>query len=360
MPMPAAPYDRAAARPRPSKNPPAATTGMSTASRTVGSSSVVGTDPVWPPPSPPWMTTASAPQDATFSAWRAAPTDGMTTTSWSFSLAMSSFLGASANDATLTPCSMSRSTRCGASPASARRLTPNGWSVRPFTSVMAWSSSSYVMVALARMPSPPALAVPDTSRGPATHPMPVCTTGWRTPTSSLSGVRSSCSIISGSPRKRERSERFRGVRSLRRDLAVTQRLGVEHLADQDQLGHRRGAGLGDVAVDVDLAAAGGTDLVDRHAGVGRQQPHGVAWALEVDDREVADNTVHLVEPGGCGAGLLRARLADAGHDVDLLDEHPLAVLGHPVAGLVVDGVARRTARAEQLSLRVCEVADAGD
>ena len=29
-------------------------TGMSTASTTWGSSSEVGTEPVWPPPSPPW------------------------------------------------------------------------------------------------------------------------------------------------------------------------------------------------------------------------------------------------------------------------------------------------------------------
>ena len=46
MPIPAAPYDSAAASPRPSKNPPAATTGMSTASMTVGSCSVVGMLPV--------------------------------------------------------------------------------------------------------------------------------------------------------------------------------------------------------------------------------------------------------------------------------------------------------------------------
>ncbi len=194
MPMPAAPYDRAAARPRPSKNPPAATTGMSTASRTVGSSSVVGTVPVWPPPSPPWIITASAPQAATFSACRARPTLGITITPASLSFAISSFLGASANDATLTPCLISRSTRSPASLASARRLTPNGWSVRLFTSRIARSSSSTVIVALARMPRPPAFAVPTTRRGPATQPMPVCTTGWRTPARSVSGVRSSCSI----------------------------------------------------------------------------------------------------------------------------------------------------------------------
>ena len=68
---------------------------------------------MWPPPSPPWIITASAPQPATFSAWRARPTLGITTRPWSLSLAISSFFGASANDATLTPCLISRSTRCG-------------------------------------------------------------------------------------------------------------------------------------------------------------------------------------------------------------------------------------------------------
>ncbi len=142
MPTPAAPYDSAAARPRPSKNPPAATTGMSTASSTVGRSRVVGTGPVWPPPSPPWIITASAPQAATLTACFAAPIDGITTMPWSLSFLIRSCFGASANDATLTPCLISRSQRSPASPASARRLTPNGWSVRLLTSTIACSSSS--------------------------------------------------------------------------------------------------------------------------------------------------------------------------------------------------------------------------
>ena len=53
---------------------------MSTASATWGSSSDVGTVPVWPPPSAPWAMTASTPHAATFSAWRRAPTVGITTT----------------------------------------------------------------------------------------------------------------------------------------------------------------------------------------------------------------------------------------------------------------------------------------
>ena len=75
-------------------------TGMSTASTTCGSSSDVGTGPVWPPPSPPCTITASAPQAATFSACRRAPTDGTTATPASLSRAIRSGFGASANEAT--------------------------------------------------------------------------------------------------------------------------------------------------------------------------------------------------------------------------------------------------------------------
>jgi hypothetical protein len=101
------------------------------------------------------------------------PTDGITTTPASLSFAIRSGFGASANDATLTPSRISRSMRSSASPASARMLMPNGLSVAALTFVTAVRSSSSVMVADAKMPRPPALAVADTSRAPATQPIPV-------------------------------------------------------------------------------------------------------------------------------------------------------------------------------------------
>ena len=58
-----------------------------------------------------------------------------------------------------------------------RRFTPKTASVRAFTSATAARNSSKVIVAEARMPSAPALAVAATSRGPATHPIPVWTMG---------------------------------------------------------------------------------------------------------------------------------------------------------------------------------------
>ncbi len=148
-----------------------------TASTTDGRSSEVGTAPVCPPPSAPWAITACTPHSATFSACRRAPTVGITTMPPSDRRATMSGRGAWAKLATRTPCSTSSSTRASASAASVRRFTPNGASVRPRTSSMAAASSSNVMVADARMPSAPAAAVADTSRGPATQPMPVCTMG---------------------------------------------------------------------------------------------------------------------------------------------------------------------------------------
>lgn len=174
-----------------------ATTGMSTASTTCGSSTVVATSPVCPPPSPPCTTTASAPHAATFSACRRAPTDGMTTTPASLSSAISSLDGASANDATRTPSSTMIRTRSRASPASARRFTPKGApSVRDFTSRTASRSCAGVIVAEARMPSAPAFAVAETRRGLTTQPIPVCTIGRRMPTRRVSAVSISHSPLS--------------------------------------------------------------------------------------------------------------------------------------------------------------------
>ena len=61
--MPSAPRLSAAASPRPSKIPPAATTGIAPfiASTIIGTSGIVATRPVWPPASVPCATTTSQP-----------------------------------------------------------------------------------------------------------------------------------------------------------------------------------------------------------------------------------------------------------------------------------------------------------
>ena len=81
--------------------------------------------------------------------------------------------GACAKLATLTPSRMQSSTRSFTSAASDLRFTPKGLSVRDFTSAMAVASSSMVIVADARIPSPPAALVAAVSLAPATQPIPV-------------------------------------------------------------------------------------------------------------------------------------------------------------------------------------------
>ena len=121
--------------------------------------------------------TASTPHSATFSAWRRAPTVGITNSPASLQRLTRAGLGAWAKLATVAPVSIISSIRSCTSATSVRRLTPNGAVVRLRTSAMAPASSSSVMVAEARMPRPPAAQVAATRRGPATQPMPVCTSG---------------------------------------------------------------------------------------------------------------------------------------------------------------------------------------
>ncbi len=56
-------------------------------------------------------------------------------------------------------------------------MTPKGRSVRSLVLAIASASSERERVADAMIPSPPALATAETSRGPATYPMPVWTMG---------------------------------------------------------------------------------------------------------------------------------------------------------------------------------------
>ncbi len=160
MAIPAAPYASAATRPRPSKKPPAAMTGMSTASTTWGSSSVVATEPVWPPPSPPCTITASTPHAATFSAWRRAPIDGTTRDARVLQRLDLAFVRRERErrDLHLFPDQQRRRVR--SRPRRRRagsRRTAGRCALSPRGSPLA--SWSYVIVAEARMPSAPASAV---------------------------------------------------------------------------------------------------------------------------------------------------------------------------------------------------------
>src|SRR5438309_1026371 len=205
MATPSAPHARAATSPLPSWNPPAPSTGMAppTASTTWGRSRLVGTTPVWPPPSAPWAMTASTPHSAIFSAWRRAPTVGMHSRPPSWIRSMASLVGAPAKLTRGTPRRTARSMRRARSGWSARKLTPNGLDVRALTSRTASSSCSKVMVTAARIPSPPAALVAAVRRGPDTQPIPVCTMGKRMPKRSHARVRSDVTRRSGVERSAE-------------------------------------------------------------------------------------------------------------------------------------------------------------
>jgi hypothetical protein len=137
----------------------------------------VGTAPVCPPPSPPVAITASTPHAATFSACLRAPTDAIVTTPASFSAAIRCGFGARAKEAMGTRAPMTIATRSPASGASALIFTPNGPVVPAAVSLIAVWSSARLMVAEARMPSPPALPTAVTSRGPDTYPIALATIG---------------------------------------------------------------------------------------------------------------------------------------------------------------------------------------
>src|SRR5689334_17874904 len=322
---------------------------MSTVSTTCGNSNVVGTGPVWPPPSPPCTITASTPHCATFSAWRLAPMEGITTTPASLSLAMSSCFGASANDATLTCSRISRSIRCVASGASARMFTPKGLVVRCFVSAIASRSWGKSMVPAARMPSPPAFDVAAARRGPATQPMPVWTIGYSTPTSSQNRV---CNVgwvmtppVWSRSTRTWQGNRLQSAPGSSLDLGVAQAVGVEDVADETELLVGGRAGLGDVVGDHEREAGVLDNLVDRDARVQRPQSHRVVRRLEVEHALVGDDAPDLVElrhGGGPGRG---AVVAHTRHTVDLLDEHASRVVRHPVAGRMVDRVPGRAAHA---------------
>src|SRR5262245_38028876 len=232
MATPSAPQARAATRPRPSWKPPAPSTGIAwpTASTTWGSSRLVGMVPVWPPPSPPWAMTASTPQSSIFSAWRRAPTVGMTRMPASWRRPIASLVGAPAKLTSRTPSATQRSMRAARSGWSARRLTPNALSVRSLTVAMASAIWAPVMVTAARMPNPPAADVAAVSEAPETQPMPVCTTGRRQPTRSQNRVCSGpgsdgASDIGPTLISAPRSPPEHGVIAGLEDAAV----GVDHL-----------------------------------------------------------------------------------------------------------------------------------
>jgi len=172
---------------------------------------------------------------------------------------------ASANDATGTCSRTSSATspRVGVFPHRPRRFTPNGRSVRDFTSRIADASWSYVIVAEARMPSAPASAVgAHEAAVPATQPIPVCTIGTEMPKRSQIRV---WIVTARAPRVGDFL------------LAETER--VDHLADPPHFVVGRQAAIRATSPrNRELEARRRDDVVDRHT---RNVPSGDASALSL-------------------------------------------------------------------------------
>ena len=92
------------------------------------------------------------------------------------------------------------------------------------------------------MPSPPALAVAAVSVAPLTQPMPVCTTGRRTPTSWQNRVVSAACGPFGTSLIRDGAP----DPSLIRDFPSGETIGIDLVAQQRHLIRGRSTGLGDV------------------------------------------------------------------------------------------------------------------
>src|SRR5690242_5062786 len=290
-------------------------TGTSTASTTWGISRLVGTAPTCPPPSAPMAITASMPQAATFSACLRAPTEAIVTTPASRSLAMKARVGACANEATGTRSEMISPTCSAASAASARRFTPKGAPVRSLTFVIALRKSVGLMVAAARMPSPPAAETADVSPGPDTYPIPVATIGQGMPSSSVSLVR--INPAPGVPKA-----------AASRQFPVAQPAGVKPAPDQGQLARRREPGHRDLVRDGQREPGGRDDVADLHARMDRAEPHAVVMRHEVEHRQVGHDDPQLVEPGLPGPEHGRPVVTDAADHVGPFDEDAPRVPRH--------------------------------
>ena len=121
--------------PRPSKMPPAATTGTRspTASTTWGTRAMVATWPVWPPASVPWATTMSQPASTAATAWRTLPHMLTTRTLWSWQRSIASRGTPRPATKTWAPSSTMCCTPSVRSPEAVSRSTPKGRSVAAFT-----------------------------------------------------------------------------------------------------------------------------------------------------------------------------------------------------------------------------------
>ena len=164
---PSAPSTRAAASPRPSTMPPAATTGTRspTASTIWGTKGMVATCPVCPPASVPWATTMSHPASTARRAWSTFPHMLITSRPWRWQSSTTSTGTPRPATKTDAPPSTIFSTCPTMSPGIAvRRSTPKGLSVSRRTAAISSTIWWVDMVEAPRHPNPPASETAATRR----------------------------------------------------------------------------------------------------------------------------------------------------------------------------------------------------
>ena len=187
---PWAPSASAAATPRPSAIPPAATTGTAPArSTSSGTSTIVPTQPPWPPASPPWATSTSAPAASAASACSRSITCWIHRQPAAWARSISSGMTPMWNE---IAGGAKRSVASKASSSNGRMvwLIANGRSVRS-RSWCHWASSSGTeRTAVPSAPSPPASHTASASSTWSHGPKGAHRIGASIRSSSHSGVRS--------------------------------------------------------------------------------------------------------------------------------------------------------------------------
>ena len=169
---PQAPSIKAAATPRPSPMPPAAMTGISTASHTCGTSAMVVRSPTCPPLSPPSAITASTPARSTIFASAVDATTGRMVIPASFHI-LTKREGLPAP--VVTTGTFSSATTFATSSTKgliSMRLTPKGLSVIALQERISLRTQSAFAFMAEMMPRPPALETALASDASAIHAMP--------------------------------------------------------------------------------------------------------------------------------------------------------------------------------------------
>ena len=163
---------KAAAAPRPSHMPPAATTGMSSASTTCGTRGMVCSSPTCPPDSAPSATTASAPAACILRASATDATTGMTLMPASFHIGMYLAGDPAPVVRIFTPSSTTICAISSALGAWSMMFTPKGLSVSSRHSLISALTASVPALIDDIRPSPPALDTAAARDASATQAIP--------------------------------------------------------------------------------------------------------------------------------------------------------------------------------------------